>query len=432
MNGSVGIRPGREVYMRVRSLLVASTVALAACTTAPSSRPAEPVSDRPSDVLLLGTAVGPLAVTARTGSVVFEEAGAVAAPDGSVVYASSADGVGTSLRAIDAATGEILGRTDLNADLAVRVASESGHAVAMTEPLRSEQGRWIAAPTSTTTIVVADPLGETAPRTYALTGNFEPEAFSVDDGQLFLLQYLPAHAPVVYRVTTLDLASGDVRPVFGPYKAPAERMPGTRLEQVWPPDGRQLYTLYTSDRPGFAPHDAPVPRNAVVSFVHVLSLEEGWAHCVELPGAFWGQPASAEAMTASPDGRTLYIVDAEKGLVTTLDASSLDVSGPYHVSLPAPGGRTSATTSADGRTLFVGTAGDGGKVAAIDTRTFSLAGSWSVGGGVSGLGLSTDGSRLYVALDDRVDILDPTSGRDLGSVSLTTPAPIVQVTALAG
>ena len=60
----------------------------------------------------------------------------------------------------------------------------------------------------------------------------------------------------------LDLAREKLLPVFGPFKGPAERMPGTRLSQLLAPDADQLYTLYTSSRPGYAPHGAPVANDA--------------------------------------------------------------------------------------------------------------------------------------------------------------------------
>ena len=192
-------------------------------------------------------------------------------------------------------------------------------------------------PRSRTTIVIADPSGRQAPRTYDLRGNYEPEAFSTDDRNLFLIQHLPAETPTVYRVTVLDLKFGFVRPVFGPYKSPPERMPGTRLQQVYAPDGGKLYTLYTSTRAGYAPHDAPVPSDAAVSFVHVLSLSEGWAHCVGLPPAMWDQPASAQALATSADGRSLYIVDSARGLVTVMDTRSLEIFGTHQIDLHRAG-----------------------------------------------------------------------------------------------
>jgi sugar lactone lactonase YvrE len=55
----------------------------------------------------------------------------------------------------------------------------------------------------------------------------------------------------------------------------------------------------------------------------------------------------------------------------------------------------------------------------------------STGAGVSGLGLSLDGARLYVALTDRLEVLNATSGRDLGDVSVPSPAPIQAISAIA-
>ncbi len=422
--------------MRARPLIlgVLAATAVASCTGgATSTRSA--AGGRPSvpnEILLLDTAGGPLAVDVPSGDVVFEGPGAIRSADGARIFTTTSAGGRTLLRTVNAATGEEVSRTSVPGDLTIRVVSANGRQVALMEPLPAGYDAWTPVPRSHTTIVVADPSGTSERERYRLRGNFEPEAFSTDGAQLFLIQYLPAEAPAVYRVTVLDLGSGRVFPAIGPYKAPAERMPGTRLEQVASPDGSKLYTLYTSERPGFAPHEAPVARNAVVSFVHVLSLTEGWAHCVGLPKPLWHQPASAEAMAVSPDGSTLYVVDADKGLVVAMDSGSLEVSRPHRVDLPAPGRRTTAVVSRDGGTLYVGTAGDGGAVTAIDTTSFDVGRIWSTPAGVSGLGPSLDGSRLYVAMADRLDVLDVTSGRDLAAVDVPTPAPIVAVSAIAG
>jgi hypothetical protein len=102
-------------------------------------------------------------------------------------------------------------------------------------------------------------------------------------------------------------------------------MPGIRLQQVLSPNADQLYTLYSSAQPGYAPHQAPVANSATVSFVHVLSLQDGWAHCVGLPKQLWDRPAGEQAMATSPNGRLLYIVDPTLGLVTVMDTASLEI-----------------------------------------------------------------------------------------------------------
>ena len=45
---------------------------------------------------------------------------------------------------------------------------------------------------------------------------------------------------------------------------------------------------------------------------------------------------------------------------------------------------------------------------------------------MSGLGLSADGERLYVAFDDRVEVMDATTGSELAGVAVATP-PIERV-----
>lgn len=414
--------------MRTRFLIVISVVVLATGACGASRNGSDRSRTIRPETLLLATGEGPLSLRAPSGAVVFERAGGVPSPDGSLVFSTSQVGGATRLDAADARTGGIFESSRVPGHLAVRAVSESGDEVALMAPLPLGWDPWTPRPRSGTTIVVADPSGTLEPKTFHLSGNFEPEAFSTDDGRLFMIQYLPPEAPSVYRVTVLDLAHGSVDPVFGPYKGPTERMPGTRLEQVRAPDGSQLYTLYTSERPGYAPHGAPVARNAVVSFVHVLSLTDGWAHCVGLPKPFWHRPASAEALATSPDGSKLYVVDTGIGMATVLDTSSLEILDTASIGARLPDtGRTTAVVSSDGSALLVGA---GSSLLAIDTSTLRVDRRIEVSGGVSGLGLSGDGTQLYVAEGDGLEVLDPPTWSRLGVVPLTSPAPILQVSAL--
>jgi DNA-binding beta-propeller fold protein YncE len=423
--------------MRLKLIIVTSAVVFAAvaCTgnASPGSNPGAAGSSVPPETVLLGTDSGPLAVRVPTGSVLFERAGAVASPDGSLVFSASSRGPSTILETLEGTTGEVVSTTPIPGHLDVRVVSGSGRGVALMEPLPDGWDPRTPIPRSHTTIVVADPTGARQPRTYELRGNFEPEAFSTDDQRLFMIQHLPAETPTVYRVTVLDLVRGRVKPVFGPFKSPPERMPGTRLQQVFAPNGDQLYTLYTSARPGYAPHGAPVPSDAVVSFVHVLSLAKGWAHCVGLPRELWNQPATAQAMAASSDGTRLYIVDSVRGMVSVMDTETLEILRTEELDLRATGvTETSAKISADGGTLYVGTGGGDSVLYAIDTTTLQVTHRWPLSGDLSGLGLSLDGVRLYVALGDHLAVLDPATGEELGAVPFTSPGPIVQVSALGG
>jgi hypothetical protein len=429
--------------MRVKLVVAVSALVLlgAACTGSGSPPPElggagvdDPNQSLLAESLLLGTEAGPLVVRVPDGSVLFEGPDAVASIGGAWVISATASAGSTLLDELDGATGVVSSTSSVPGTLDVRVVSESGRAVALTEPLPEGWDPAVPLPRARTTIVVADPTGARETMTFDLRGNFEPEAFSTDDGELFLIQHLPAETPSVYRVAMLDLRRGKVRPVFGPFKGPAERMPGTRLEQVLAPDATRLYTLYTSARPGYAPHDAPVPAYAAVSFVHVLSLRDGWAHCVGLPKAMWDRPASQEAMAATPDGVHLFVIDPGLGMVAIMNTETLEVR-TARIDLPYAGviKTTSAQISPDGTTLFVATAGeDGSTVSAMDAGTFEVVATWHLDGAISGLGISSDGAHVYAAVGDRVVVLDATTGGEVGEVAVPTDAPIVRLTTLTG
>ena len=411
----------------LKKLVVALSVAAlgaAACTH--DTRDVSASQPVPRETLLLGTEAGPLVVQVPSGSVLFDRPGTVASLGGSWLLSAGPSGGSTLLRTVDGADAEPASTVRLDGTLDVRVVAESGGAVALMDPLPDGWDPEVPLPRSRTPIVVADPTGAAETRTYDLRGNFEPEAFSTDDRRLFMIQHLPAEAPTVYRVTVLDLRTGRVEPVFGPFKGPAERMPGIRLQQVLSPNADQLYTLYSSARPGYAPHHAPVPSGATVSFVHVLSLQDGWAHCVGLPEELWDRPASEQAMATSPNGRLLYIADPTLGLVTVMDTASLEIrTQPIDLSVSGVR-RTSAVVSGDGSALYVATAGEHGGVTRIDTDTFEVERTWATDD-VSGLGLSADGERLYVAFDDRVEVMDARTGSELAGVAVASPAPIERV-----
>jgi hypothetical protein len=422
--------------------LTSSVLALAACTGHPADRAAPPPETLPElrDVVVVDTAHGTDVVDTSSGAVLAADAGEVAAPDGSRLYATRRAGDATILRTRDSVTGEVVARTTLDGALDIRVASVSGHAVALMRPLARSEGTSteLAMPRARTTIVVADPAGTEAPRRYVLDGNYEPEAFSIDDRRLFLIQYLPAEAPTAYRVTFLDLRRSKVFEVFGRFKTPPERMPGVRLEQVYDAASQQLYTLYTNrvgetysgtwDGYGSSTADADE-----VSFVHVLNLRDGWAYCAGLPRALWGRPEGEQALATAPDGRSLYVVDPMRSLIVEMNTRTLKVVRRARVDLGTLGdGTVSAQIGSDGRMLFVGADRRGAPIVAIDLGTLRVAARWTMPSGVGGFGVSEDGERLYAALVDQVRVVDPVSGHELAELRVPGVDSILHVATPAG
>jgi hypothetical protein len=423
----------KEAAMRVRSLVISSLLAtVTACTgrsdVLPSSHPVDrPVDASLQDILTVGTPTGSVIVRSGSGSVLSSGEGQVAAPDGSRLYATTRQGTSTEVEVRDSSSGALLSRTSLEGRLEVRVASITGRTVALMPPLPAGVDPTVALPRARTTIVVADPTGGRAPHRYVLTGNYEPEAFAIDDTRLFLIQYLPALAPSAYRVTFLDLESGRVHPVFGRFDSPPERMPGVRLAQLFDPTAEQLYTLYTNE-PAAHFHDHWQDASygdREVSFVHVLNLRQGWAYCAGLPRALWGQPARAQALVPSVDGRSLFVVDAMRGLVTELNTRTMAIERTARVDLELHRGRTSAVMSPDGSTLYVGVGET--SVVRIDPRTLDVLGRWELPADVTAMALSPDGARLYAAVGDHVAVVDTATGEAHSTLSLGPVTSILHV-----
>jgi hypothetical protein len=291
--------------------------------------------------------------------------------------------------------------------------------VALAKPPPAGTDMWTPVPRKHTTIVVADPSGGNEPETYRLDGNLEPEAFSNDGEDLFVIQYLPPTRPSLYRVASLELEDGDVYPVIGRFKSSwARRMPGTRLEQVLGPDGRQLYTLYSSQPAAYAQgyDESQAGADGPVAFVHILNLEGHWAFCLPLPKVLWDAPAGEQAMAASVDGTRLFVVDPSRDTVTVVGAMNTKVLNTGTVDFATDDtAHAAAAVSPDGVTLYVGT-GEG--VVALNTATLKVLYRWPTASPVTALATSVDGASVYAAFADRIDVLDPSTGAVQRSIPL--------------
>ena len=104
----------------------------------------------------------------------------------------------------------------------------------------------------------------------------------MEDSRLFLIQYLPAEAPAVYRVTAWiwpAATSAGCRPLQDPARADAGD-PGASGVR---PGRRRSSTRVHDGTPRRAQDYGGGLRRRKETFVHVLNLKRGWAYCAGLP-----------------------------------------------------------------------------------------------------------------------------------------------------
>jgi hypothetical protein len=382
-------------------------VALVACGPASFTPDARSVDG----TLLLQTGSGVTVLDLSAGARSIEDQNGVISPDHRSIYTYRMHESGTLLRQLDL-DGDLVSKTQLREPLAARVVSGSGRLVALTPSSSSTTGLWQPEPRSETTILVVDGTKGTQ-RRYELEGNFEPEAFSVNDRRLYTIEYIPGLAPTHYRVRILRLATGEVHPIGRlKLRAPGQ-MRGTGRMQVYAPEGEVLYTLYTRQGPNYVHgRTSHAARRNTHAFVHVLNLRFGWAHCVDLPLPFGRGDAIASAIAISPDGRRLFVSDWTNGAVAVVDPKTLRVSTSREMELGKADDETFAAT--DGKTLYV--AGND-QVRVIDAQTLETRASWSFDGEVQGLAASGNGHAIFVALEERILAVHSASGHVLEEVS---------------
>jgi hypothetical protein len=262
-------------------------------------------------------------------------------------------------------------------------------------------------------------------RRYDLAGVVEPDAFTRDGAELFVLEWLPPEAPDRYRVRLLDLASGRIGPLLTRAKVavPAgaeEEMHGEGRQAVLSPDRQILYTLYTHQPGHRHTRDLIAGRPGNVhAFVHVLHLTERWAYCLDLPDPFGTGPAAGHAVAVSADGGQLAVVDMMTGHLAYADTAALTIERV--VTVPAADGTAGLAFSPDDQRVF---AGAGMSLTMLDRGAGTVTARWSVPGPIRGLGVSRDAARLYLGGSDEIVWLDAASGAVRGR------APVAGLTAL--
>jgi DNA-binding beta-propeller fold protein YncE len=232
-----------------------------------------------------------------------------------------------------------------------------------------------------------------------LEGDFQFDAVSNDGQRLYLIQYLSS---TEYNVRLYDIVPGllDVNIVVD--KADGNQaMAGLRLSGVASPDGHWLYSMYVRE------NQSP--------FIHALSMDGPFAFCIDLPGNGYASGNGADefhwSLAMSPDGSRLYAANGALGLIADVEPATsyqpaikrlahIDTaSSPVALVKNAEAkelGANAATVTPDGRTLIVS---GGMGIVWVDTGTLRARDRALTDWRVWSLGLSADGSRLYVVND---------------------------------
>ena len=245
---------------------------------------------------------------------------------------------------------------------------------------------------------------------------FEYDALSPDGATLYVVEHLAGPPEGHYQVRAVDTATGTLRDgVVVDKQNLNEPMAGYPVDQVRQQNGF-VFTLY---------------RGPEHPFIHALSSADGWALCIDLPGA---GVADAEAaldwgLAPAADSRTLYAVNATLGLVAEVDTNDLGIRRTARFGAPAsasislakfgheaggPVGRR-AVVSEDGSTLYA--AGSGG-IVRIGTADLGATKTLLEGSAVDALALTPDGGTLYALVHQggRIVALDTASGEVTGQV----------------
>jgi hypothetical protein len=350
----------------------------------------------------------------ETGDWVYQVPDAALANDKSTLYQATPLEDETVLTAFDPATAEERQAQRIPGTLQIRVVSPQGDAVALMAP-RTTVGLYVPEPRETTDIYVARTDGSTW-RRYALEGNYEPEAFSVNTETLFLLKFLPADDPDRYEVHRLDLETGAVINDYTPEVGLDSWMKGHARSQVTAPDGRFLYTLYSLD-PGQEPIKDPALANSpdYHAFVHVISLEEEWSYCIFLPMPFGQQSVDSIGLALSPDGAALAAVDRRTGLLVEIDTAKLEISRRNMIGqFPESEGQVPMAIDLVG-TIYLA---DGAFVSSLEPENRNYTTQLETAGLIRSMDLSDNGQFLRVAVPDRIHVIDLSTGEEVGSLTL--------------
>jgi hypothetical protein len=415
----------------MRPALKACVVAMAALLLASCSTLAETEltrnsvdDERGTDRLLVHTRSGLEVVDAASKTIITRAPRSVVSPDASRLFSVSGRGDAARVATLDSTTGRELAAAAAPGGLRPGVASADGALLAFAPPHEEGVTPWLPRGKRRTRIAVVGTDGSREPATYDLKGNFELEGFSTSGSQLFLLEYMPAMNPTHYELRRLLLDSGKVRQISGRKQNAPGRMRGTGRIAAFSPSGHELYTLYTQQGPNYA-HGSPTHEpGRSYAFVHLLNLEGGWTHCIDLRAPFGTGRVTTHAMALSPDGDRLFVADPSSGGLAVISPRETKVLKSVTLDLRAmTKGRASAAAGRDGTLYLAG----GKQILVIDGGTLEIRDRWRTGGNVTGIALGSDGRQLYASMWGKVVVFDATEGARTGAFDLSAGKRIIEI-----
>jgi hypothetical protein len=322
-------------------------------------------------------------------------------------YLAAKTGADTQLLGYDLATGAEATIAQLSGQWELSGLSATGRWAALTRrPSDSEKQAWTAANDWKSDVQVVDTqTGKTAHQ-LALAGNFTVDTLSPTGDALFVIQYLPAVKPDHYQVRVVDLTTEALQDgALVDKREPDEVMIGQRWQAVAPKDGSWLFTLYVRTENNTA-------------FIHALNTVDRYTFCFDLPAVDGNtlDQARAYSLALAPDGQALYAANPALGLVAKVDLNDIDVSRVATFS-PDPAAQSAVGpinyAVADGQRVYFS---GGQSVWAFDAPARTVRGLSTLDTAISGLALSADAARLFVARPDQPPLaLDTASGQALGS-----------------
>lgn len=360
-----------------------------------------------NDRLLVRTRSGHAIVDPATQTIVARAPHSVVSPDSSRLFSVEDKGGSSRVATLDSTTGRELAGAAAPRGLRPGVASSDGGLLAFAPPLEKGITPWLPEGKRRTRIAVVRTDGSQGAASYNLKGNFELEGFSTSGRQLFLLEYMPAMNPTNYELRRLQLESGRVRQIPESKQNAPGSMRGTGRISSFSPSGHELYTLYTQQGPNYAHGGATHKSGHTYAFVHLLNLEGGWTHCIDLRAPFGTGSVTTHAMALSPNGDRLFVADPSSGGLAVISPLETKVLKSVTLDLRVlTEGQASAAVGQDGTLFLAG----GREILVIDGDTLEIRDRWNTGKEVTGIALGSDGRRLYASLPNRLAVFDISSG----------------------